>query len=98
MAELADARDSKSRSLHRECGFDPHFRHHLTFTMETSLHFEGDLEALLKHVKSSFPQIDWSIHESEAYFTGRYILGKSGTQRITIEVVTEGEEYELALT
>ena len=27
MAELADARDSKSRSLHRECGFDPHFRH-----------------------------------------------------------------------
>lgn len=30
MAELADARDSKSRSLHRECGFDPHFRHHLT--------------------------------------------------------------------
>jgi hypothetical protein len=29
MAELADARDSKSRSPHRECGFDPHFRHHI---------------------------------------------------------------------
>ena len=26
VAELADARDSKSRSLYRECGFDSHLR------------------------------------------------------------------------
>ena len=27
VAELADARDSKSRALHWACGFDPHLRH-----------------------------------------------------------------------
>src|SRR5207249_8877733 len=27
VAKLADARDSKSRSVHPECGFDPHLRH-----------------------------------------------------------------------
>src|ERR1700739_2315458 len=26
-AELADARDSKSRALHWACGFDPHLQH-----------------------------------------------------------------------
>jgi hypothetical protein len=29
VAELADARDSKSRDLHWSCGFDPHLQHHL---------------------------------------------------------------------
>src|SRR5580658_8322705 len=28
VAELADARDSKSRDLHWSCGFDPHLQHH----------------------------------------------------------------------
>ena len=28
VAELADARDSKSRALHWACGFDPHLQHH----------------------------------------------------------------------
>ncbi len=27
VAELADARDSKSRDLHWSCGFDPHLQH-----------------------------------------------------------------------
>jgi hypothetical protein len=27
VAELADARDSKSRALHWACGFDPHLQH-----------------------------------------------------------------------
>ena len=27
MAELADARDSKSREIHFSCGFDPHLQH-----------------------------------------------------------------------
>jgi hypothetical protein len=28
VAELADARDSKSRAIHLACGFDPHLQHH----------------------------------------------------------------------
>jgi hypothetical protein len=28
VAELADARDSKSRGIHFSCGFDPHLQHH----------------------------------------------------------------------
>ena len=28
VAELADARDSKSRGAYTSCGFDPHLRHH----------------------------------------------------------------------
>src|SRR3954452_8490431 len=32
VAELADARDSKSRDLHWSCGFDPHLRHQLCVT------------------------------------------------------------------
>src|SRR5262249_36017757 len=28
VAEMADARDSKSRALHWACGFDPHLQHH----------------------------------------------------------------------
>ena len=27
VAELADARDSKSRGIHFSCGFDPHLQH-----------------------------------------------------------------------
>ena len=34
MAELADARDSKSRALHWACGFDPHLQHQ---TLESAL-------------------------------------------------------------
>jgi hypothetical protein len=30
VAELADARDSKSRDLHWSCGFDPHLQHQLS--------------------------------------------------------------------
>ena len=30
VAELADARDSKSRDLHWSCGFDPHLQHQYT--------------------------------------------------------------------
>src|SRR6185312_17063400 len=29
VAELADARDSKSRDLHWSCGFDPHLQHQI---------------------------------------------------------------------
>src|SRR6516162_7866229 len=29
VAELADARDSKSREAQTSCGFDPHLRHHV---------------------------------------------------------------------
>ena len=29
VAELADARDSKSRGIHFSCGFDPHLQHQL---------------------------------------------------------------------
>ena len=29
VAELADARDSKSRALHWACGFDPHLQHQI---------------------------------------------------------------------
>jgi hypothetical protein len=65
--------------------------------METTLNFEGSLTELLEHVRNKFPEIDWSIHESEAYFTGYYILGRTGEQKITIEVKEEGKAYELAI-
>ena len=31
VAELADARDSKSRGIHFSCGFDPHLQYHRVF-------------------------------------------------------------------
>ena len=34
MAELADARDSKSRALHWACGFDPHLQHQFSIVFK----------------------------------------------------------------
>ena len=35
VAELADARDSKSRDLHWSCGFDPHLQHQIHTLCQT---------------------------------------------------------------
>lgn len=66
--------------------------------METTLNFNGSLDQLLVEVKNNFPLINWAIHESDAYFTGTYILGKTETQKITIEVEVECESYEVAIS
>jgi hypothetical protein len=66
--------------------------------IEIPIHFQGSLSELLSEIQSKFPSINWSIHESEAYFTGRYILGKLGTTKITIEAVEENRKYELSLS
>ena len=36
VAELADARDSKSRDLHWSCGFDPHLQHQFLILIITT--------------------------------------------------------------
>ena len=48
VAELADARDSKSRDLHWSCGFDPHLQH------QTATYVCNNLRAyvvLLGHIR-----------------------------------------------
>ena len=39
VAELADARDSKSRDLHWSCGFDPHLQHQIFPAISTLADF-----------------------------------------------------------
>ena len=48
VAELADARDSKSRTL-RVCGFDSHLRHRIIANRSNIV----NLECVLKHINNS---------------------------------------------
>ena len=48
VAELADARDSKSRTL-RVCGFDSHLRHGTIVNRSNFVNFES----VLKHISNS---------------------------------------------
>ena len=45
VAELADARDSKSRALHWACGFDPHLQHQ---PYQLVLTFPESVDSLLR--------------------------------------------------
>ena len=51
MAELADARDSKSRGIHFSCGFDPHLQYHYQFkNLPPALLTEVERAASAEHI------------------------------------------------
>lgn len=57
MAELADARDSKSRFLHRKCGFDPHFRHQINILMNENEKYLAAFQGVLEFIKKKEDEI-----------------------------------------
>ncbi len=52
VAELADARDSKSRDLHWSCGFDPHLQHQLS-----SFHASSGFRLVLRVQNPAFKSV-----------------------------------------
>ena len=60
-----------------------------------------DLQALCDKLAEHVTEAHWSVHESDAYYEGRYILGEmqgaSGRLKITLESTGDSGVYELAL-
>mgnify|MGYP001563193609 CR=1 FL=1 len=66
---------------------------------EALINSELTLDALRDLLSEKVAEVNWTIHESEAYYQGRYIHGEvpasTSPCKITIEITDPGS-YELA--
>jgi uncharacterized protein DUF4440 len=67
VAELADARDSKSRALHWACGFDPHLRHHWILRTKTYILLVA-IAALLERAQVVRAAVDPGMIDADRAF------------------------------